>query len=125
MARKVAVEVYCERCSRKEMQELPENGVQEMPPVFTAKLQPLGEKALEVKFGDLCGPCQRAVTGLFEQIAKKIDGLSPDRGTKKEAEPKAETKPDEQKAKKEEPTPNGAGPRSQAAAKAPTPPRSS
>lgn len=36
-------------------------------------------KAAQFKFQDLCGPCQRTVHALLEQIGKKIDGLSPDR----------------------------------------------
>lgn len=122
MARKAVVEVQCERCSRKEMQELPPldaNGQSaESPPAFKARLQPLGSKAqVDVVFGDLCGPCLRTVTALFEQISKKVEGLSPDRAAKPKETNTAQA---ETKAKKEEPAPTAPAPRPHAAAKLPT-----
>lgn len=32
-----------------------------------------------VEWEDLCGPCYKAVSNLFDAIAKKVDGMSPDR----------------------------------------------
>lgn len=129
MARKAVVEVQCERCSRKEMQELTPHDTAaqpaEPPPVFFGRLQVFGTKPLEAKFGDLCGPCLRTVTALFEQIGKKVEGLSPDRVAKpKETKVEPEAKP--AAAKKEEPAPSPApAPKPQAAAKVPAAPRSS
>lgn len=140
MARKAIVEVQCERCTRKETQELgpgDNNGqLAEPPPVFFGRVQILGEKPLEAKFGDLCGPCARTVKALFEQIAKKVEGLSPDRTAKKESkdapvetQPSAggatEAKPDPKATKKDEPASPAPAPPRQAAAKVPAAGRSS
>lgn len=124
MARKAIVEIQCERCARKETQELgaSDNTQAEQPPVFYSRMQVPGEKAaVEVKFADLCKPCTRAVQTLAEQIGKKIEGLSPDRGPAKvKEEPVVAEKP-----KKEEPASQTPAPRAQAAAKTPPTARSS
>jgi hypothetical protein len=90
MARKQVVEVHCSRCSRVEHRE----GVQEKPAhVLLAKLYgdpPEGD--VVVQFEDLCSPCLRTVKALLGQMAKQIEGISPDRGSGKRPAAKKEAK---------------------------------
>ena len=93
MARTQVVEVECSRCERKETQQL---SVDTVPAgegslgQFEAVLRLTGTTGhIKVTFEDLCGPCQRTVHSLLEQIGKKIEGVSPDRKPK---EPKPEAK---------------------------------
>jgi hypothetical protein len=111
--RKVVVEVQCSRCDRKESvgyDASKETPFQER--VFEAQLRP----DPPVLFDDLCGPCQRSVKALLEQIGKKVKGMSPDRMTKEPVtEPKAETKPPADAKKADPPPPPATGPRNQSA----------
>jgi hypothetical protein len=93
MGRKQVVEIQCSRCSRTETQE---GKLETTPPhVFSATLL-FGEAdttRVEVKFEDLCTPCRRTVNALLGQIAKRIEGVSPDRKLKpKDDKPKPEAK---------------------------------
>jgi hypothetical protein len=88
--RKQVVEVQCARCERVEYRDGPGDKVTELGPgqahVFLAKVfaEAPGETDLEVKFEELCGPCKRTIRTMLEQIGKRIEGVSPDRSTKKE-----------------------------------------
>lgn len=70
MSRKNVVEITCERCPRIEYREDTGSG----PVSFTAVL---GEA--EYHFGDLCTPCTQAVAQYLEQIARRLNTMSPDR----------------------------------------------
>lgn len=75
MARKQTVEIRCERCIRVETITLNHPDVVEgYEAAFTGSF--FGQK---VSFADLCSPCTKAVRSHFEQIGKKLAGLSPDR----------------------------------------------
>lgn len=94
MARTQVVEVDCSRCERKETQPPSTGTVAGADSVgqFEAVLRLTGTTGhIKVTFEDLCGPCQRTVHSLLEQIGKRIEGVSPDRKPKeaKEAKPAA------------------------------------
>jgi len=83
MAKRPVIEVQCGRCARTEYREVPENHPTTKPgdlvvqsPAFFAVL----EGTFKVSFEDLCTPCINTVRGHLEQIAKKIEGVSPVRG---------------------------------------------
>lgn len=82
MGRRVVIEVACERCERVEYRKADE-GDDAPPTAFTASL---GKDAdlVQVHFAELCSPCYSTVRQHFEAIAKKIEGLSPDRKANKE-----------------------------------------
>jgi hypothetical protein len=44
------------------------------------------EVLAEVKFDDLCSPCQKTVSGYLQHISKKLEGSSPVREPKTKAE---------------------------------------
>lgn len=74
MARKqrTVVEVKCDRCTRVEERE------DDKAEAFTAfEGRMFG---IAVYFDDLCGPCHHTVKNHLEQIGKKLEGMSPDRG---------------------------------------------
>jgi hypothetical protein len=132
--RKVVVEVQCSRCDRKETRDHAEE--KEVVPVRNAlevQLWPSAGPSVAVCFEDLCGPCERSVRALLEQIGKRIVGMSPDRPAKaetKDSEPKpvADTKigTGETGAKSKDAAPHPApSPRSQPIAPAKSPARSS
>ena len=78
MARKqkTVVEVQCDRCTRTE--ERPGDLEKETNlAAFEGKMF-----GLVARFEDLCAPCFRTVKNHLEQIAKKLDGVSPDRVVK-------------------------------------------
>ena len=130
MARKTMVEVQCERCARKETQEPGALGAASAPPALVASLELPGATKVDVTFGDLCGPCQRTVAALFDQMTRKVEGISPDRtlrpksanDTTKSPEEPAKAEP---KAKQEGAAPAAPPPAArQAVAKSPAPPKS-
>lgn len=80
MARKQVVEIECSRCQRVETRPGVEPETVPSPShAFSARLQDAEGKEFVVSFEDLCGPCQRTVRALLEQIGKRIEGVSPDR----------------------------------------------
>jgi hypothetical protein len=94
--RKLVYETQCSRCDRKEMQAAspedltsPEPEGEESLSFYATLAAAHDEKALEVRFQDLCTPCRRTIRALLEQVGKKIEGVSPDR---KPAEKKAAPK---------------------------------
>jgi hypothetical protein len=88
MARREVVEVVCDRCNRKENQnvsELPSSAGPELTVTF------LGETA---QFSDLCKRCRAAVRGYYCRILRKVEDT-----TEIEAITSGEAAPDEVKKK--------------------------
>ena len=90
MARKVMVEVKCDRCDRIEYQE--QNGKKSIEASLEIVMMSSGgESGYNFKFSDLCSPCESTVNKLVEQIAKKVAGKSPSRTeAKKKASPETD-----------------------------------
>lgn len=85
MSRKIVVEVACDRCSRVEYRKMDEaETTTEQVATLTLSLAAQGKTGLLAEFGELCGPCYHTVLQHAEAIAKKIEGLSPDRKARKE-----------------------------------------
>jgi hypothetical protein len=88
VAKTQLVEVRCDRCKRKEYLKPDAKPKDNNLPAISLLLSLPGSPPVEVKFTDLCEPCQRTIANHVDQIIKAPKGMSPDRKAKKKDPPK-------------------------------------